>query len=123
MTSLKNKVALVTGSARGIGKAIAARYGSLGASVVVNYSTDGKRAQEAVEEICKMIFLLLVFLLLVIPIGVGVTNIVSISGTNLNATIRCFVPNVNIDPRFVSNGTNSNIDPPFVRNGSNLVNP
>jgi 3-oxoacyl-[acyl-carrier protein] reductase len=44
-------VALVTGSARGIGKAIAMRYGSLGASVVVNYSTDGKRAQEAVEEI------------------------------------------------------------------------
>jgi 3-oxoacyl-[acyl-carrier protein] reductase len=51
MTSLKNKVALVTGSARGIGKAIAIRYGSLGASVVVNYSTDGKRAQETVEEI------------------------------------------------------------------------
>ena len=51
MTSLKNKVALVTGSARGIGKAIAVRYGSLGASVVVNYSTDGKRAQETVEEI------------------------------------------------------------------------
>jgi hypothetical protein len=33
MKSVKNKVALVTGSARGIGKAIAIRYGSLGASV------------------------------------------------------------------------------------------
>ena len=51
MTSLKNKVALVTGSARGIGKAIAVRYGSLGGSVVVNYSTDQKGAQETVEEI------------------------------------------------------------------------
>jgi NAD(P)-dependent dehydrogenase (short-subunit alcohol dehydrogenase family) len=51
MTSLKNRVALVTGSARGIGKAIAVRYGSLGASVVVNYSTDEKRAQETVGKI------------------------------------------------------------------------
>ena len=51
MRSLKNKVALVTGSARGIGKAIAIRYGLLGASVVVNYSTDEKHAQEVVEEI------------------------------------------------------------------------
>jgi NAD(P)-dependent dehydrogenase (short-subunit alcohol dehydrogenase family) len=51
MTSLKNKVSLVTGSARGIGKAIAVRYGYLGASDVVNYSTDEKRAQETVAEI------------------------------------------------------------------------
>jgi 3-oxoacyl-[acyl-carrier protein] reductase len=51
MTSLQNKVALVTGSARGIGKAIAVRYGSLGANVEVNYSTDARRAQETVAEI------------------------------------------------------------------------
>jgi 3-oxoacyl-[acyl-carrier protein] reductase len=38
MTNLRNKVALVTGSARGIGRAIAERYASLGASLVVNYS-------------------------------------------------------------------------------------
>jgi 3-oxoacyl-[acyl-carrier protein] reductase len=36
MTDLKGKVALVTGSARGIGKAIALRYASLGANLVVN---------------------------------------------------------------------------------------
>lgn len=51
MTKLNNKVAMVTGSARGIGKAIALRYGSLGASVVVNYSSDEKGAQETVAEI------------------------------------------------------------------------
>lgn len=51
MTKLNNKVALVTGSARGIGKAIALRYGSLGASVVVNYSSNEKSAQETVAEI------------------------------------------------------------------------
>ncbi len=46
---LKNKVALITGSARGLGKAIAQRYGSLGASVIVNYSTDEKSAHDTVD--------------------------------------------------------------------------
>jgi 3-oxoacyl-[acyl-carrier protein] reductase len=42
---------LVTGSARGVGKATAERYGSLGANVVVNYSKDEERAQETVATI------------------------------------------------------------------------
>ena len=51
MTNLTGKVALVTGSARGLGRAIAERYGSLGASVVVNYTRDETRAHEAVASI------------------------------------------------------------------------
>jgi 3-oxoacyl-[acyl-carrier protein] reductase len=49
MTDLRGKVALVTGSARGIGKAIAERFASLGANIVVNYSSDEKNARETVE--------------------------------------------------------------------------
>lgn len=51
MTDLSNKVALVTGSARGIGKAIAERFGRLGASVVVNYSASEGPAQETAATI------------------------------------------------------------------------
>ena len=49
MTDLTGKIALITGSARGIGKAIAERYGSRGASIVVNYSSDRERANAAVD--------------------------------------------------------------------------
>lgn len=51
MTDLTGKVAVITGSARGIGKAIAERFASLGASVVVNYSTDIENANRTVEGI------------------------------------------------------------------------
>ena len=51
MTDLKNKVALITGGGRGIGKAIAERYGALGASVVVNYSSSAEAAQETANVI------------------------------------------------------------------------
>src|SRR5262249_33521799 len=54
MTNLKNKVALITGSARGIGKAIAERYGSLGAQVVVNYVASERPALETVAAIERL---------------------------------------------------------------------
>ena len=51
MTSLNNKTALVTGSARGIGRAVAERYAALGGNVVINYSTGEAQAREAVAAI------------------------------------------------------------------------
>jgi 3-oxoacyl-[acyl-carrier protein] reductase len=48
---LKDKVAIVTGSSRGVGKAIAIAYGEAGADVVVNYSSSQKSADEVVEKI------------------------------------------------------------------------
>jgi len=54
MNSLKNKVALVTGSARGLGKAIAERYAALGADIVINYSKDKASADEVLSNITAM---------------------------------------------------------------------
>jgi len=51
MTDLKGKVALITGSARGIGKSIALRYASKGADIVVNYSRDKESGASTVREI------------------------------------------------------------------------
>jgi 3-oxoacyl-[acyl-carrier protein] reductase len=48
---LSGKVALVSGSSRGIGRAIALRLGELGADVVVNYSTAARRAEEVVGDL------------------------------------------------------------------------
>lgn len=45
---LSGKVALVTGSSRGIGKVIALRLGQDGANVVVNYAGSADKAQEVV---------------------------------------------------------------------------
>jgi 3-oxoacyl-[acyl-carrier protein] reductase len=53
MTDLSGKVALVTGSARGIGKAIAVRYAQLGADIVINYSGDEANASKTVAEIVE----------------------------------------------------------------------
>jgi 3-oxoacyl-[acyl-carrier protein] reductase len=51
MGKLSNKVAVVTGGSRGIGRGIAQRLGSEGATVVVHYSTSRGAAEEVVEEI------------------------------------------------------------------------
>ena len=48
---LDGKVALVTGSGRGIGAAIAIKLGRLGAKVVVNYAHSSEYAQKVVTEI------------------------------------------------------------------------
>lgn len=51
---LKGKNALVTGSSRGIGRAIALELGRLGANVAVNYAGNEAKAQEVVDELEKM---------------------------------------------------------------------
>jgi len=48
---LTGKAALVTGSSRGVGRAVALAYAREGADVVVNYSSSPAAAEEAVREI------------------------------------------------------------------------
>ena len=51
MTSLSNKVAFVTGGARGIGAAVVRRLAHDGAAVAFTYQSSGAAAQELVESI------------------------------------------------------------------------
>jgi 3-oxoacyl-[acyl-carrier protein] reductase len=53
MVSFEGKVALVTGSGRGIGKGIALAFAAAGASVVVNGHSDAASLESVVEEISK----------------------------------------------------------------------
>ena len=48
---LEDRIALVTGSSRGVGRAVALAYGKEGANVVVNYTSNEKAANEVVEAI------------------------------------------------------------------------
>lgn len=48
---LQNKIAIVTGSSRGIGKAIAIRFAQEGAKVVVNYHTSQQEGEDTVRQI------------------------------------------------------------------------
>jgi len=51
MSSLQNKVAIVTGASKGIGRSIAERLAQEGAAVVVNYCKSADKAQEVVRGI------------------------------------------------------------------------
>lgn len=48
---LKDKIALVTGSSRGVGRAVALGFAKEGAKVVVNYTSNETAAKEVVDEI------------------------------------------------------------------------
>ncbi|MFM8369524.1 MAG: SDR family NAD(P)-dependent oxidoreductase, partial [Chloroflexota bacterium] len=50
----QNKIALVTGSGRGIGKAIALNFAKQGADVVVNFFRNRAPAEETVRAIEKL---------------------------------------------------------------------
>ncbi len=50
----KGKTALITGSGRGIGRAIALHFASLGSNIVVNYFRNRKPAEETAQEIKQL---------------------------------------------------------------------
>jgi 3-oxoacyl-[acyl-carrier protein] reductase len=54
MGSLEGKVALITGSSRGIGRAAAIRMAREGADVIVNYASNQHAAREVVDRIVDM---------------------------------------------------------------------
>ena len=55
MNSFRDRVALVTGSSRGIGHTIARKFAAAGADVVINYRQSGGRSQEQAKDLCREI--------------------------------------------------------------------
>lgn len=53
MSELKDKVAIVTGGARDIGRECSLKLSKLGASVCINYNKSEKQAEEALSNIIK----------------------------------------------------------------------
>ncbi|MGD0331425.1 MAG: SDR family NAD(P)-dependent oxidoreductase [Nitrososphaeria archaeon] len=51
---LKDKVCLVTGASRGIGRAITLTFAREGADLIVNYSKSEDKAKEVANEIVKL---------------------------------------------------------------------
>ena len=47
---LKDKIAIVTGGSRGIGKEICLKFASLGANLVINYIGDKTQAEDTKAE-------------------------------------------------------------------------
>lgn len=54
MKELEGKVALVTGAARGIGRAIALQFAQMGATVVINYSGSKEKAEEVLSKVREL---------------------------------------------------------------------
>ena len=59
--TMEGKIAVVTGASRGIGKAIAVKLASKGATVVINYNGSRERAEEVKNEEPQSISLLSTF--------------------------------------------------------------
>jgi len=51
---LKNKIAIITGASRGVGKATALLFAKEGAKIVVNYFSAEEKAKEVVSQILEL---------------------------------------------------------------------
>ena len=51
LIDLTNRVALVTGASRGIGRAVALKLAECGAKIVINYNRSAAEAEKVAEQI------------------------------------------------------------------------